>query len=137
MEEEFFKEETHATEEQYGKWQEIKLLKLDWVSETKRRAKERERRREQRAEKMQKKQAPPSFVGKTNFLLEIEASDVAKFEYSWKQGIGCKTTEELVTLNDVENKRPKVEKKTKKVKGQMDKMETSKIETKKPEKLTK
>ena len=76
-------------------------------------------------------------MGKTYFLLEIKAFDLAKSEYSWKQGIGCKTTDELVTLTDVENKRPKVEKKTKKVKGQMDKMETSEIETKNLEKLTK
>ena len=53
--EEFFEESTHATEELYEKWQEIKLLKLDWVSKTKRQAKERKKRREKRAEKLMKK----------------------------------------------------------------------------------
>ena len=137
LKEEFSEEEIHTIDKQYEIWREIKLFELDWVFETKRRAKEREKRREQRAEKMQKKQTPPSFVGKTNFLLEIEASDVAKSEYSWKQGIGCKTTEELVSLIDMENKRPKMEKKTKRTKQKMEKAETSKKETKKPEKLTK
>ena len=121
LEEEFSEEEIHTTDKQYEIWREIKLFKLDWVSETKRRAKEREKRREQRAENLQKKQTPPSFVGKTNFLLEVEASDAAKSEYSWKQGIGCKTTKELVSLTDVENKRPKTEKKTKKTKQQTEK----------------
>ena len=134
LEEEFLEEEIHTTDKQYEIWREIKLFKLDWVSETKRRAKECEKRREQRAEKMQKKQTPPSFVGKTNFLLEVNA---AKSKYSWKQGIGCKTTKELVSLIDVENKRPKTEKKTKRTKQQMEKIEKSKTETKKPEKLTK
>ena len=136
-EEEFSEEEIHTTDKQYEIWREIKLFKLDWIFETKRRAKERKKRREQRAEKMQKKQTPPSFVGKTNFLLEVEASDAAKSEYSWKQGIGCKTTGELVSLTDMENKRPKMEKKTRRTKQQMEKIEKSKTETKKLEKLTK
>ena len=53
-----------------------------------------------------KKQAPPSYAGKTSFLLEeVEAYNVAKSEHSWKQGIGCKTTEELVTLDVVKDKK--------------------------------
>ena len=58
--------------------------------------KEQEDRRKRKAKKKMNNQAPPSFARKTSFLLEIEAYNVAKLEHSWKQGIGCKTTEELV-----------------------------------------
>ena len=88
--EEFSKESTHAIEELYEKWQEIKFLKLDWVSETKRRVKERKKRREQRAKKLQKKQTPPSFAGKINFLLEVKAYDVAKSNNHGNKALGVK-----------------------------------------------
>ena len=113
------------------------MLKLDWVSKTKRHAKEQEKRRERRAEKITKKQAPPSFVGKTSFLLKIEAYDLAKSEHSWKQGIGCKTTEELVTLDVVKRDKQTKTKKTNKTKDQIDRNKLSKTRSKKPEKQTK
>ena len=42
---------------------------------------------------------PPSFVGKMSFTLDVEAYIVAKLEHSCKQGIGCKTIEELIKLD--------------------------------------
>ena len=36
---------------------------------------------------------------KTSFLLDVEAYNVAKLEHSWKQGIGCKTTKNLVEID--------------------------------------
>ena len=129
--EEFSKESTQATEELYEKWRELKLYRLDWVLETKRRAKERAKRRKRRAKKLKYNQAPPSFARKTSFLLEVEAYDVAKSEHSWEQGIGCKTMEELVTLDVVKDKRQTRVKKIGKTKDNTHKMETfEKVSTK-------
>ena len=82
LEEDFSKESTQATEETYENLRELKLYRLEWVLETKRRAKEWEKRRKKRAKKLKNNQEPPSFAGKSSFLLEVEAYDVAKLEHS-------------------------------------------------------
>ena len=80
-EEEFSQESTQDIEELYEKWRELKFYRLEWVSKTKRRAKQQEKRRKRRIEKLKNNQEPPSFAGKTSFLL---AYDVAKSKHSWK-----------------------------------------------------
>ena len=105
-----------------------------------------QKRRETKIEQLMKKQAPPSFARKTSFLLKIEAYDVAKLEHSWKQGIGCKTTKELVTLDVVKGdkqtktkktnktKKTKKTKKTNKIKDQTNRTKFFETRSKKPKK---
>ncbi|MCO5581469.1 hypothetical protein L7F22_035354 [Adiantum nelumboides] len=93
-EEELSNKDEKVLSEDSLKTQECLYHKINWVSETIRKQKECEMRRRRKA-KSKGVRKPPSFLGKIEYLLHVEAYDVAKSEHSWKQGIGCKITEDL------------------------------------------
>ena len=95
-EEEFSDEDQIVSDEDLERVRALLLHRLDWESETQRRKSERKARR-QRTGRSKGVRKPPIFKGKTEFLLHVEAYDVAKSEHSWKQGSGCKTTADLAS----------------------------------------
>ncbi|MCO5577322.1 hypothetical protein L7F22_031150 [Adiantum nelumboides] len=91
---------------------------LDWVSETTKRRKVREKRRAKKA-RSKGVRRPPTFLGKTEYLLHVEAYDAAKSDHSWKQGIGCQITEnpakDLATKPKSKETNPKKKKRATKI----------------------
>ena len=72
-----------------------------------------------------------------SFLLEVKAYNVAKSEHSWKQGIGCKTTKELVKIDVERDKKQTGDRKTGKAKESTNKIEISRKVSTKVDKQTK
>ena len=93
-EEEFSDGDDIVSEEDLERVRALLLHRLEWISETQRRKREREERRKRTARSKGVKK-PPTFEGKTEYLLHVEAYDLAKSEHSWKQGLGCNTTADL------------------------------------------